>query len=350
MSAGLIDADVHAAIPSVEAILPYMEPEWADWLVRQRWTGPTGTATTYPPGAPSSARPEWRPDDGAVPASSVELVRHQLLDPRGVEIAILNCCSGVESIRNPHVAIAFARAVNDWLVGEWLEVDPRLRASIVVPARDPVAAAAEVDRIGDHPGFVQVALPVRCDRLYGERVWHPLLEAIVRRDLVMGIAFGGTPEGGAASSTGVASYWVEQYAAEWQNYLAHIVSMVAQGTFRDFPALRVALLECGFTWLPFWGWRMDKDWKGTRSEVPWVTEPPFETLRAHFRVATAPVDAGPVAQLARIIEWIDCAELLMFSSDYPHANDDDEATLLEATPAAMRDGVLGENARAWYRL
>ena len=47
-----------------------------------------------------------------------------------------------------------ARATNDWQIAEWLDKEPRLRASIAFPTRTPTRRA-EIDRVADHPGFVQ---------------------------------------------------------------------------------------------------------------------------------------------------------------------------------------------------
>ena len=80
-------------------------------------------------------------------------------------------------------AAALASAVNDWQIAEWLEPEPRLRASIVVPSQQPELAAREIDRVGGHPGFVQVFLPVRSAMPYGNRRYHPIYEAAVRHDL-----------------------------------------------------------------------------------------------------------------------------------------------------------------------
>ena len=116
-----------------------------------------------------------------------------MLDPWDVEVGILNCAYAVDSLHNPDTAAAMARAVNDWLVAEWLDQEPRLRASMVVPTRVPEMAAREIDRVGDHPGFVQVLLPVRSEAPYGNRRYLPIFEAAARHDLVVSLQFGGAP-------------------------------------------------------------------------------------------------------------------------------------------------------------
>lgn len=348
-SGSVIDCDVHANVASLEVLFPYQDDLWVQWARDRGWQGPAGLNVAYPPGAPTTAVAEWRPADGRVPASEIALLREQLLDPLGVERAVLNCYYAVDSLRHPDWAAALARSVNDWIVSEWLEKDPRLTASLVVPARDPAAAVDEIERVGDHSGFVQVLMPVRSDRLYGQRIFHPIYEAIARHDLVMGLHWGGTVEE-APSTSGFPSWYAEEYAAETHIYAAQLTSLIAEGVFNKFPSLRVAMLEGGFTWVPMWGWRMNKEWKGLRREIPWVDRPPLDIIREHIRFSIAPIDAGPAEHLAKVIEWFGTDDILMFGTDYPHMHGDDAIALLKLLPESMRSNVLAETARAWYRL
>ncbi len=345
----VIDCDVHAVPESLEALGPYLDSVWWRFLAGRGWGGPIGTQITYPPGYAASCRADWRPEDGRVPASDVEFIRTHILDAVGVDKALLSCYYAVESVRHPDLGPAIARALNDWLIAEWLATDERLVGSLAVAGRDPRAMAEEIDRLGGHPQVVQVLLPVRSSVLYGHRQWYPVYEAIVRNDLVMGLHWGGTVEG-SPSATGWPSWYVEEYAAEIQIYTAQIISMVAEGIFQAFPALRVSVLEAGFAWLPAWWWRLDKDWKGLRREIPWVSEPPSRLLRRHVRLSTAPLDMSDVALLEATLGWLNSDELLMFASDYPHWHDDDVSLLLGAVGDDTRRKIMADNARAWYRL
>ena len=344
----VIDADVHANVPSLETLQHYQERVWVQWARERGWAGPAGLTIAYPPNAPTTARDEWRLPD-APPASDLGALQRHILDPWQVEKAVLNCYYAIDSLRHPDWAAALARSVNDWLVDQWLDRDPRLVGSMVVPARDPQAAADEIDRIGGHPGFRQVMLPVRSETLYGQRVWWPFFAAAVRNDLVVGMHWGGTPDG-APSTSGFPSWYVEEYAAETQVYAAQVISMIAEGVVRRFPELRVSMLDCGFTWIPTWGWRMNKEWKGLRREIPWVDRPPMDLVREHFRFSVAPLDAGPPEHMATIVEWLGSEDLLMFGTDYPHRHDDDIAEFLQVLPEPMRANVMSETARRWYRL
>jgi predicted TIM-barrel fold metal-dependent hydrolase len=192
-------------------------------------------------------------------------------------------------------------------------------------------------------------MPVRSERLYGQRLFHPIYEAITRNDLVMGMHWGGTLDD-APSTSGFPSWYVEEYAAETHMYAGQVTSLIAEGVFKKFPTLRVSLLEGGFTWVPSWGWRMNKEWKGLRREIPWVDHLPLDIIREHFRFSIAPTDAGPATEMERIIDWLGTEDILMFASDYPHRHDDDVAAFLDVLPQSMRPKVMAETARSWYRL
>jgi predicted TIM-barrel fold metal-dependent hydrolase len=336
----LIDVDVHNNVPNVEALFPYLPEHWVEHVKGSSFKG--ATDTSYPKKAPTTSRP------GS--GSDLASLQSQVLDPLGVERAILNCTYAVDSLHNPDAAVAFASAVNDWTIAEWLEKDSRLRASLVVTPQIPALAAREIDRVGGHPGFVQVHLPVRSHTPYGSRLFHPIWEAAVRQDLPVGLHFGGSP-GNPPTPAGWPSYYFEEYAAQAQVFATQVLSLITEGVFAQFPTLKFALLEGGFTWLGPHMWRCDKDWRHLRRLVPWVKRPPSDYMREHFRVSVQPLDtpADP-AQLVKSIEFLGSDDMLMFATDYPHRHAHAaEEVLLPLLPDALARKIGSENARALYK-
>jgi hypothetical protein len=212
-------------------------------------------------------------------------------------------------------------------------------------------AAKEIDRLGGQAGIVQVFLPVRSRELYGNRIYYPMFEAIVQHDLVVGLHFGGAP-GNAPTASGWSSYYIEDYVGMAHVIQSQILNMIVEGLFDRFPTLRVALLECGFTWLPSLMWRMDKEWKGLRREVPWNRMLPSEYVRRHMRLSLQPLDEPPdPATMLEVIEQMGSDNLLMFSTDYPHTHfDTPDQALPPGLPAPLRRKILSENAREFYQL
>ena len=362
----VVDAAVHNEVPSSRALFPYLPEYWVEHMNNTLFKGPT--EFYYPPNSPIAARPGSRPvgsDDaaplagrsktaisaGPPPASTLPLVREQVLDATGAQAAILCSAYPIDSLHNPDAAIALTRAFNDWQIAEWLDKEPRLRASIVVPIQLPAEAAREIERVADHPGFVQVALPVRTQLPLGSRLYHPVWEAIARHNLVAGIQFGGIP-GNPPTPTGWPSYFYEEYVDAAGTFASQLTSIVSEGVFDQFPTVRVALIEAGFTWLPPHMWRFDKEWKNLRRLVPWVKRPPSEYIREHVRLTVQPLDAPADArQLLRVVDQLGSDDMLLYASHYPrvHAADPEER-LIRHLPETLARKVRSENARALYGL
>src|SRR5207248_11745445 len=104
-----------------------------------------------------------------------------------------------------------------------------------------------------------------------------------------------------------------------QVFQTQVLNMVVEGVFDRFPDLRVALIEGGWTWLPSLMWRIDKDWKGLRREVPWNTRVPSAYIRERIRLSLQPLDApSDPKHVLQMIEQLGSDDLLMFSIDYTH--------------------------------
>ena len=344
----VIDTDLHNIVPNVEALRPYLPDHWKEYVTQSAFRGPVDTA--YPAKIPTSAIAGSVPPEGGPPGSSLETLRKQVLDPWNVEVGILNCTYAVESIHNPDTAAVMSSAVNDWQIEHWLNKEPRLRASIVVPSTQPEMAAKEIDRVGGHPGFVQVFLPVRSAMLYGNRHWYPIYEAAARHNLVIGLHFGGSP-GNPPTASGWPSYYVEEYVGMGHVFEAQIMNIITEGVFDRFPTLKMAMIEGGWAWVPAWMWRMDKEWKGLQREIPWVRMPPSEYIRKHMKFTLQPNDTPNASEFLRIVEQMGTEELIMFSTDYPHWHfDSDEQALSSDLPSGLLRKIRTENARAFYGL
>jgi predicted TIM-barrel fold metal-dependent hydrolase len=344
----LVDTDVHITPRTLGSLFPYLPARWRDYI---RESGIQSLESDlYPPRSPLSAIPGSRPDDGP-PGSDPNLLRTQLLDPWRTHIAVAHCIYGLDGIHNPDWATAMARAVNDWQHAEWLTGEPRLRGSIVVASQDPVRAAEEIDRVGGLPEFVQVLMPVRSRAPLGTRSYWPIYAAAERLGLALAVYAGGA-SGNPLTPVGSPSYYLEEYVGIAQAFQAQAISLICEGVPVRFPRLPIVLVESGFTWLPPLMWRLDKNWKGLRREVPWVDRLPSEMIRESVRLTAQPID-GPAdpATLAEVVERLGSDRMLMFATDYPHHQfDDPERSAPAGLSADAMARFLGGNARETYVL
>ena len=341
----MIDCDLHPSVPGWRALLPYLDEMWREIVVR-RGVDDLNTIS-YPSGNPLTARSDWR-DDAGKPASDAARLGKEALEPFGTSIAICNCLWGAQATFSEDLGAAAAGAVNDWIAREWLDRDPRLRASIVVPQQNAELAVAEIERCAADRRFVQVMLLVSAELPLGRRQNWPIYAAAERLGLPVGIHAGSSYRH-ANSPVGWSSYFAEEYVNVAGAFQTQLTSLIAEGVFARFPRLTVVLMESGVTWLPGYLWRLTKFWKGLRSEVPWVADPPATIVRERVRLTTQPFDGPPdAATLTRFMEHMDSDELLLFSTDYPHWQFEGTQAMPEGLPAALAQKMMVENPLRTY--
>jgi hypothetical protein len=345
---GAIDCDLHPAMPSVAALLPYLDDYWRDQFANRHIDRLPFTLASYPPLSPLSARPDWRPQPGSKD-SALDRIRRDALEPFGLRYAICNTLHGAVALFNEDMAAALCSAVNDWVANELLDREPRLRASILVPGQSPELAVKEIERIAPDRRFVQVLLLAMGESPLGRRVHWPIYAAAERHELVVGIHAGSTYRV-APTYSGWPSYRVEDYIAQSAAFETQLLSLVAEGVFQKFPKLKVVMIESGFTWLPNWLWRAGKTWRGVRPEVPWIDRAPAEIVRDHVRFTLQPVDAPKDRPevLARTMEHIGSDGLLLFSTDYPHWQFDGADVLPEGLSQDTMRKLLIDNPLETY--
>src|ERR1700756_5161731 len=127
---GGVDCDLHPAVPHLTSLLPYMNDYWRDQVTTRGMVDLV--SQSYPPNSPISARPDWRPAQGK-PGSRLSDLQAQALDPFQVAFGICNPLYGVQMVFSEDMAVAFCRALNDWLAEEWLGKGGRPRGARVGP-------------------------------------------------------------------------------------------------------------------------------------------------------------------------------------------------------------------------
>jgi len=342
---GGIDCDLHPAVPSIKALHPYLSDHWRDIVIQRGVT--ELDSLSYPANSPLTARPDWRVE-GTKPGSDLDLLRRHALDPFQTSIAIANCLYGVQLLFSEDLGAAFAKALNDWMAAEWLDKEPRLRASIAVPVQNPEMAVEEINRVAPDKRFVQVLMLVMGDMPVCKRHYWPIYAAAEKHGLPIGI-HAGSAYRHPVTSLGWPTYYTEDYAAQSAAFQQALSSLICEGVFVKLPDLKVVLLESGFTWLPAHLWRLTKFWRGLRIEVPWLDRAPAEIVKSNVRLTIQPCDAPPTEPMfQKLMEHMDSDELLLFSTDYPHWQFDGEDVLPPGLSRDMVRKIMIDNPRATY--
>jgi predicted TIM-barrel fold metal-dependent hydrolase len=360
----LVDCDVHPLFPDgLNSLAPFMTKSWArklgleekaDWIKGMPNMGafsiPTNGIYTSLDG---SLQMEAIPEDGRTPASAPDLIIDGLLEPLGIDRAVLvqGNIFGLGGIPNAHIATTIAAASNDWVHDLWITADERFRYAIVAAPQDPVASAAEIRRCAARKGAVQVFMPSN-RKLMGDPFLYPIYEAAAECGLPVSVhptAIESMFVNGPQSSGEPPWYYIEWRATLSLPHQANAASLIAHGVFERFPELKIIFSEVGLVWLLELMWHMDKDWKGLRDETPWIKRPPSEYMLEHFRFTTQPfVEPKKREHLLQLLDMMQGDKILLFSSDYPHWDGDDPRWVLQPLPEPLRERIGVQNAVELY--
>jgi len=347
----VVDADVHPAPRSFAELRERVPEPWRS----RNWPDQVFDAVETPTYvAPDKAqRRDAYPPGGGPPCSDPEFAEQQLFRDAGVDYAILLPLT-VRPVPNPEHEAAVCAATNSWLADTWLSAynsHDRYRGALRVCSGEPNLAVREIERWAGHPHFVEVMLVPYTRAPFGQPPYHPILAAAAKNNLPIVVHVNRAAGMGLLTPVGFASYFIEHHSLYSLLYATHLTSLIFEGVFEKFPTLKVVFAEGGFSWIVPLLWRLDNLWAELQSETPLVRRRPSEYVHDHVRFTSQPIEEpSDAGRLQRVFERADAANLLMFSTDYPHWDYDDPMHVARQFPAEMRERILRDNARALYGL
>jgi predicted TIM-barrel fold metal-dependent hydrolase len=343
----LVDTDIHPMMLD-DSLRPRLSERW--W----RHYRDFGVRIAPPPAVyPRVRNSGYRVDswpDGGFPGSDLGLLRAQLLEEHGVQYGILNPLQGqVWGADSAELAAALCRALNDWILEEWLEPEPRLLGSICVPFEHPDLAVAEIERCAGDRRFANVLLPASAESPLGNRRYWPIYAAAVEAGLPVAIHTAGIE---LHRGAGWPSYYLEEHVWNGNVMAAGTISLICEGLFERFPDLRIVLQETGISWGAATMWALDSAWDLLRDELPHLTRRPSEQFREHFWFTTQPIEEPEdPAQLALAFELMGMGDHIMFATDYPHWDfDSPKQALPPSLSKELKERILAGNACELYGL
>jgi len=342
----IIDTDVHQTRADDEEIAAYLPPRYQSIGVElpgRMYNNPGGVL-----------REDAQTADGGPAGSTPENLRTNLFDLYDIDYGVLTGdFLTVSLLPNRDYAGELARAYNEWMVEKWLPADDRFLGSVVIAPQNPEQAAELIREYGQHDQMVQVLMNSVSRGGYGEPRFWPIYEAATEMDLP--VAMHPSNQGAGMSeppnAVGYPTNYFARHNAMPMLHIGQLNSLMSEGVFAKFPDLDFVFIECGFTWVPMMMWRMDKDWKGLRQQVPWLDKPPSEHIIENTYYTTQPIaEPEKPEYLTQILEMMHAEETLMFSTDYPHWDNDDPRYAMPKMPEPMNSRVMYENARELYGL
>ena len=237
-------------------------------------------------------------------------------DVEGIDLQIIYPTGGLfhSRVRDRDFAVVLAQTYNDWL-HDWCSVDPkRLKGVAVVPLHvDVKTAIKEMERAVGKLGAVGVMVNTfDRNRNVAHKDFWPFYEECARQGVAVSFHASGSD--------------TIDLLGHFDNFLAiHTLShapeqliactaVIYSGLLEKYQDLRVAFLEAGIGWVPFWMEHMDEEYEFRPFEAPLLKAKPSEYM-ACGRVF---VSCEPEEKTLRYVPEFFPEDNVLYASDYPH--------------------------------
>jgi hypothetical protein len=289
---------------------------------------------------------------GQYPESPADQLRD--MDTDGIDIMVLYPTAGLSIgvIADDEYAAALASAYNTAL-HEFCQANPaRLKFVALLAPQQLEASLAELRRavtqLGAVGAMVPTHIPLRPD--YGHRWWDPLWAEAERLGVAM--AFHHRSVHGEVTDQRHHRFITVHTIGHPVEQMISLTSVIFGGVVERFPRLRLAFLEGGVGWVPYWMDRMDEEAeKRGHIEAPELTRLPSAYVRGGNIFFGVECEEKTIPDAVR---W-GLEDTLLFASDYPHWDGDWPHTV--ATLRARGDlsetvkrKMLHDNAVRFYQL
>lgn len=215
----------------------------------------------------------------------------------------------------PEESASACRAYNEWLA-EYRATDPtRLNGIALVPTADVTLAAREAEHAATLglPGVIVRPNPLY-DRDLGDPAYDPLYDVLEANDLTLSVHEGLGVLGPTIGHDRSDTFAMRHAMSHPMEQMAAMGSLMLLGALERHPDLKVAFLESGTGWLPYWLSRLDghAEWM-TETETRDLSLTPSEYFDRQCVICTDPDD--PLA--AWVVSQVG-ADHVMWASDFPH--------------------------------
>jgi predicted TIM-barrel fold metal-dependent hydrolase len=213
---------------------------------------------------------------------------------------------------------ARARAYNDWLYDYCQVCPPRLKGIALVALQDVDGAIAEMRRAVTELSMVgiQIGCTVREDTLLSDRRLDPFWAEAQRLDVAVAVH-------GPALPSLFRSYFDVNRPDHMleASHMAHTFAqmlacsnIITGGVIERFPRLRIAFLEAGAGWVPYWMHRMDEYAEVAPERWAHISAKPSEYIKGgRVFFSCEPGDDFIPLFLEHVGE-----DAMLFASDYLH--------------------------------
>ncbi|HJQ83185.1 MAG TPA: amidohydrolase family protein, partial [Candidatus Binatia bacterium] len=227
------------------------------------------------------------------------------MDADGIDVAVLFPSIGffLSEADDAALVAALCRAYNDWLADYCRAARDRLIGVALLPLADVDASVRELERATGKLGFRGAFM--RPNPYGGRSIHHPAYDRFWACAAALGVPVtvheglsDGIPTLGRERFENPAMLHVLSHPFE---QMAACAGLILTGVLDRHPTLKLAFLESGCAWLPYWLERMDGHLETWGKLLPAVRMKPSEYFARQCVISTDPEDgSGAVEMVARL--------------------------------------------------
>jgi uncharacterized protein len=243
------------------------------------------------------------------------------MDREGIDVSVLFPTLGLyimwRDSMDPELTAAICRAYNTWL-SEYCSYDKkRLYGVALIPLQDPGMAVTELKHAREKLGLVGIFWRPNklCGRTLASPDYFPIYETASDLGVPVCVHEGARTVLPQAGSDRYSEFGRHVACHPLEQMLA-CLNLCADGVLERFPKLKVAYLESGCGWVPFWLERMDEHWEHESHGSARTTKekPSFYFKRQCWASCEAGEELAPV-----FVEHVG-EDYLTIATDYPHSD------------------------------
>ena len=269
----------------------------------------------------------------------------------GIDLQIIYPTGGLmlTRVRERDYAIALCRAYNDWLY-DWCAINrKRLKGVALVPLHvDTRAAIDEMERAVSKLGNVGVMVNTYDrSRNIAHRDFWPFYEECARQGVA--VAFHASGSDTLDPLCHFENFLQIHTLSHAPEQLIACTTVIYSGLLEQYQDLRVAFLEAGIGWVPFWMEHMDEEYEFRQFDAPLLKAKPSE----YMTCGRVFVSCEPEEKTLRFVPDFFPADNILFASDYPHCDGqfpDAVSTLADRSDIAdgLKRKIFFDNPQRFY--
>jgi len=241
------------------------------------------------------------------------------MDDEGADVHFLIPTSWLSlvGLDDPALELGLIRAYHRHMADFCADHPDRLKSMIIASARDVPAAVHEIRQWGKSKWAVAI-MPLLPKEVPADDpdLW-PVWAAAADHDLpIANHSFTWNPP----YYPGYLDLWenifIGRAAAHPWGAMRFVASFIGGGLYDRFPTLRMAVLECGFGWLPFWARRLDEQAIYVGGTAPLKQKPSEYLTSGRFFCS---IEHHEGEDMFNYVTRFLGDDLLMYASDYPHS-------------------------------